>query len=196
MNDPTAERESPAQLAGRARLDKPNWSVGAKTDLLETHSRNQARFSRVATFEIDHETPEELAAMAAEAAEREARSRRYQAEREAARRREIRMEDEWRNRRMREAQAAHRRERDRQARKDAILEAKQRAAVADAELKEFLLAAKRNTAADADAPEAVEAALATRLFDSANPPPPPVAILRLGDSTVCTPGNDPRRDPE
>jgi hypothetical protein len=189
MNDPTAEKESPAQFADRARLEKPNWSVGAKTDLLRKNPRNQARIFRAPAFEIEHETPEELAAMAAEAAEMEARNRRIDAEREAARRREIRMEDEWRNRRMRQAQADHRRNQARQARKEAILEAKHRAAVADAELKEFMLAAKRNPAADADSPEEVEAALATRLFDPANPPPPPVAILQLGNATVCTPGN-------
>jgi hypothetical protein len=140
-------------------------------------------------FEIEHETPAELAAMEAEAAERRELSHRYQAEQLAARRRLAANEEEWRRRNMREAQEANRRERHRQALKDATLDAKHRAALADAELKEFMLASKRNPAADADSPEIVEAALATRLFDASNPPPPPVAILQLGEATVCTPGN-------
>ena len=136
---------------------------------------------------VDEETPEELAAAAADRARREAESMEAERRWEIERRREIEKEEEWSRKSKERVAAERKRKADLQRMKQETAAEKLKAAKLEVELKERAL--EKGAPPAAISAEAVGADLAARAFDIENPPPRPVPLLSLGDHVLCTAGN-------
>jgi hypothetical protein len=136
---------------------------------------------------VDEETPEELAAAAADRARREAESMEAERRWEIERRREIEKEEEWSRKSKERVAAERKRKADLQRMKQETAAEKLKAAKLEVELKERAL--EKGAPPAAISAEAVGADLAARAFDIENPPPRPVPLLSLGEHVICTAGN-------
>jgi hypothetical protein len=138
-------------------------------------------------FPVEVETPEELAAAAAEARQRQEQARELNRQREIERRREIEREEALREDYRRRVRAELARKAELRRMKDETAAAKLKAAKLDVALKERAL--EKGAPPAAVSTDAMGATLDDRRFDIANPPPRPVPLLSLGDHVLCTAGN-------